>query len=129
MSSFFSKNISVYTIFNDQSFNDMLTNDIFSFEQLGPDHQCLCLIHKSRSMGLAFVVDVSIYAKHWGTFIPLYHTHSFKSILVPLVYKNRCEWQTVQTLIRLHNSRSTLFPHGFLSQYLGLIWKFSLKHV
>ena len=34
---FFSKNISVYAIFNDQSFNDTLTNDIVSFEQLGPD--------------------------------------------------------------------------------------------
>ena len=34
---FFSKNISVYAILNDQSFNDMLTNDIISFEQLGPD--------------------------------------------------------------------------------------------
>ena len=33
---FFSKNISEYTIFNDQSFNDPLTNDIVSFEQLGP---------------------------------------------------------------------------------------------
>ena len=33
----FSKNISVYAIFNDQSFNDTLTNDIISFEQLGPD--------------------------------------------------------------------------------------------
>ena len=32
---FFNKNISVYAIFNDQSFNDMLTN-IISFEQLGP---------------------------------------------------------------------------------------------
>ena len=32
----FSKNISVYAIFNDQSFNDTLTNDIVSFEQLGP---------------------------------------------------------------------------------------------
>ena len=30
---FFSKNISVYGIFNDQSFNDTLTNDI---KQLGP---------------------------------------------------------------------------------------------
>ena len=35
-SHFFSKNISVYAIFNDQSFNDTLTNDIVSFEQLGP---------------------------------------------------------------------------------------------
>ena len=33
---FFSKNISLYGIFNNQSY-DMLTNDIVSFEQLGPD--------------------------------------------------------------------------------------------
>ena len=31
------KNISVYAIFNDQSFNDTLINDIISFEQLGLD--------------------------------------------------------------------------------------------
>ena len=35
-SRFCCKNISVYAIFNDQSFNDTLTNDIVSFEQLGP---------------------------------------------------------------------------------------------
>ena len=34
-SHFFSKNISVYAIFDDQTFNDTLTNDIISFEQLG----------------------------------------------------------------------------------------------
>ena len=33
---FFSKNTNIYAIFNDQSFNDTLTNDIISFEQLGP---------------------------------------------------------------------------------------------
>ena len=36
---FFQQNylwISMYAIFNDQSFNDTLTNDIVSFEQLGP---------------------------------------------------------------------------------------------
>ena len=33
---FSAKNISVYAIFNDQSFNNMLTNDV-SFKQLGPD--------------------------------------------------------------------------------------------
>ena len=33
----FSAKICVYAIFNDQSFNDMLTNDIVSFEQLGPE--------------------------------------------------------------------------------------------
>ena len=36
-SHFFSKNISVYAIFNYQSFNNTLTNDIVSFEQLGPE--------------------------------------------------------------------------------------------
>ena len=36
-SHFFSQNISAYAIFNDQTFNDMLTNDIISFEQLGPE--------------------------------------------------------------------------------------------
>ena len=34
---FFSKNISVYAIFNDKGFNDTLTNDIVCFEQLGPE--------------------------------------------------------------------------------------------
>ena len=44
-SHFFSKNISVYVIFNDQSFNDMLTNSIVSFEQLGPELKWTCLVH------------------------------------------------------------------------------------
>ena len=34
---FVSKKFSVYAIFNDHSFNDTLTNDIVSFEKLGPD--------------------------------------------------------------------------------------------
>ena len=42
----FSKNISVYSIFNDQSFNDMLTNDIVSFEQLGPVFLLLTYVSK-----------------------------------------------------------------------------------
>ena len=33
---FFQQNISVYAIFNDQNFNDTLTINIVSFEQLGP---------------------------------------------------------------------------------------------
>ena len=35
---FFSKNIRVYGIFNDQNFNDTLTDDIISFEQPGLDN-------------------------------------------------------------------------------------------
>ena len=42
-SHFFSKNIGIYAIFNDQSFNDTLTNDIVSFEQLGPGLYCPCM--------------------------------------------------------------------------------------
>ena len=33
----FQQNISIYVIFNYQSFNDTLTNDIVSFEQLSTD--------------------------------------------------------------------------------------------
>ena len=35
-SHFFSKNIRVFAILNNQSFNNTLTNDIVRFEQLGP---------------------------------------------------------------------------------------------
>ena len=35
-SHFFRKNISVYAIFDDRRFNNTLSNDIVSFEQLGP---------------------------------------------------------------------------------------------
>ena len=38
---FFSKNIRVYAIFNDQSFNNTLTNNIVIYEQLDP----ICLSH------------------------------------------------------------------------------------
>ena len=40
---FFSKNIRLYAIFNDQSFNNVLTKNIVSFEQLGPD-TIFCLV-------------------------------------------------------------------------------------
>ena len=34
---FFSNYIIICAVFNDQSFNDTLTNDFISFEQLGPE--------------------------------------------------------------------------------------------
>ena len=40
-SSFTLFTLNIYAIFNDQSFNDTLTNDIVSFEQLGPGHLTL----------------------------------------------------------------------------------------
>ena len=45
---FFSRNISVFTIFNDQSFNDTLINDIFSFEQMGPGIIYRLLCHETE---------------------------------------------------------------------------------
>ena len=36
---FFSKNISLYAIFNDKNFSNALTNNIVNFEQLGLDFQ------------------------------------------------------------------------------------------
>ena len=42
---FFNKNIYVYAMFNDQSFNDMLANNLASFEQLGPQKK-LCKAKK-----------------------------------------------------------------------------------
>ena len=51
---FFSKNINIYMpIFNDQSFTDMLTNKIVSFEQLGLHvSKCFCsFLNKSICSG------------------------------------------------------------------------------
>ena len=36
---FFGKNISKYALYDEQRFNDTLTNDIISFEQLGSDQE------------------------------------------------------------------------------------------
>ena len=70
-SHFFSKNISVYAIFNDQSFNDTLTNDIVSFEQLGPDQEpfvffSFCglfsnICPKIKFIGLTKTISIVIY--------------------------------------------------------------------
>ena len=52
MQNFFSKNISVFSIFNDQSFINTLTNDIVSFEPLGPVlHQAF----QKRTIGYFFL--------------------------------------------------------------------------
>ena len=89
-SHFFSKNISIYAIFNYPSLNDSLTNDI-SYEQLGPDgpHQekkCLLNMPRFRSS----MQKVSS--------LPLLTIHTFFSI--PLVDSEGPD-QTAQMLIRV----------------------------
>ena len=89
---FFSKNISVYAIFNDQSFNDILTNDIVSFEQLDPGKQRLserCL------KGSNYVVDLIPY--HTCTKIEQVHfiigiKHDFSCINIRQV-----PWKVLKT--------------------------------
>ena len=53
----------MYAIFNDQSFNDTSTNDIVSFEQLGPgpENLTLCLFPAFRMCSLlSMVIPVKI---------------------------------------------------------------------
>ena len=62
-SHFFSKNISIYAIFNDQGFNNTLTNDIVSFEQLGrvvsaSDHEVPG--KNPTESGIQFVTDCTV---------------------------------------------------------------------
>ena len=57
---FFSKNISVYAIFNDQSFNDTFTKDIVSFEQLDPGWWVNCVDPYKMSHSVA--ADYCCYA-------------------------------------------------------------------
>ena len=58
---FFSKTISEYAIFNDQSFNDTLINDIISFEQLGPVVQSIVSLTSSLWVISLTVLADSIY--------------------------------------------------------------------
>ena len=63
-SHFCSKNISIYAIFNNQSFNDKLTtgNDILSFEQLGPNiylMQVAKMSEETRGLAIKDKVEVN----------------------------------------------------------------------
>ena len=62
-SHFFSKNISIYAIFNDQSFNDTLTNDIVSFEQLGPGLYTLNFLLSLMLFSLSVIFDRQVGVK------------------------------------------------------------------
>ena len=55
---FFSKNISIYAIFNDQGFNITLTNDIVSFEQLGTNKGFCCML-------VYFIVFINSVSRQW----------------------------------------------------------------
>ena len=77
-SHFFSKNISVYGIFNDQSLNDTLTYDIFSFEQLGPD------LKASKANVYTFKgdkCDLKVYASFLDGIYPPLRNHAYSNVL------------------------------------------------
>ena len=66
---FFSKNISIYAIFNDQSFNDSLTNGIVCFEQLGPDQ---CWSRQSLKIFRLFLFSKIYFKESQGSFCALF---------------------------------------------------------
>ena len=84
---FFSKNISLYAIFNDQNFNDTLIQDIFSFEQLGPS------------------CHFSIFNMWWGenaiTYTSWIHTYMILTPLNPLLYSKTGVYRTLFFLFLL----------------------------
>ena len=60
----FSENISVYAIFSDQSFNDTLTNDIVSFEQLDPDLHAMHISKVSTTASMC-TLQLKLAANAW----------------------------------------------------------------
>ena len=63
----FPAKIFIYAIFNDQSFNNSLTNDIVSFEQLGPKCQrsflCDKMVNKLLRVSSPLMMSVEWVAK------------------------------------------------------------------
>ena len=55
---FFGKTISICVIFNDQNFNDTLTNDIVSVEQLSPE---VFYLSHDRWINLIFTASTGVY--------------------------------------------------------------------
>ena len=72
-SHFFQQNIRVDAIFDDQSFNDILTNDIVSFEQLGPGYQLIICTHPYLNQGmgstLLYIQKVDYHAKYSNEYV------------------------------------------------------------
>ena len=68
---FFSKNISLYVVFNDRSFNDMLINDIVSFELLGPGLDSGLI----STFGSSILDKIHLFAFHINYFILFHFFH------------------------------------------------------
>ena len=95
---FFSKNIGIYAIFNDQSFNDWLTNNMVSFEQLGPG--CLQML-----------VHVSAHLHH--TLIKLFFQVSFKCLhLANHSLENIYIWNLADEGIFFNSKRNHFWVQG-----------------
>ena len=55
----------MYAIFNDQSFNDLLTNDIISFERLGPN-----FLKKKKKQKKSTLSGAILTVRHNGQVLP-----------------------------------------------------------
>ena len=79
----FSKNIIIYAIFNDQICNDMLTHDIVSFEQLGPENQ-LSNVDPYTHMLPLYIIGSIVYSR-----AIVYIHQDFLKIVVHVVINNK----------------------------------------
>ena len=107
----FSKNISIYAIFNDQSFNDALTNYIISFEQLSPD--------KRMSMPLFRREAKNIF---WDNYLPSFlESVSFLLKVEYCIWPNYCTYpykRTVKKFCSLQITANVLFLYFFIKAYV-----------
>ena len=144
-SHFFSRNISIYAILNDLSFNDTLTNDIVSVEQLGPDEyvsyffanlyvlstywKCLTedflmSIHNICFCGAGWSGGAKVLCilHHWGVQLILAYIWARPAILV--VDKSRGGMFLFLLFLHFH-SYSSFFPVPLFHLLYSLFYLFS----
>ena len=107
-SHFFSKNIRAIAIFNDQSFNDTLTNNTVSFKQLGTEVSHVS--HSSKNHDVYLAPDTGRYYHNIFLISPQKHiegivmnTHNI--CLHEEIRKIYCEYPFLSGARHMHHSR------------------------
>ena len=99
----FSKNISIYAICNDQSFNDTLTNDIVSFEQLNPRrHHELSNYQENDLFHCTTAKHLNVYSPEWRT-----DDRTYRCIILSICLLFACGMNIVFPLWTAYNIPTT----------------------
>ena len=97
-SHFFSKKFQHICVSLDVNFNESLTNDFVSFEQLGPGHDCKTLHCTGPSCSKLMMLLVNASLKLWSLNIAYMQIFLLKKMWVTQVFsKNTCELDIVLT--------------------------------